>query len=134
MVFVLPVALVLQEVVQEVRKWHDCSSGRFSREREDSTFNYFIQSEFETLVLAYLHTELHLQWWSPCYLPQSSALLENSKLQKSPAISLNQVSGPLGVNIWKPCHPVSSMARKDRRIQQASGPCVIFKLILRYPI
>lgn len=26
-----PMALVLEEVLQEVRKWHDCSSGRFSR-------------------------------------------------------------------------------------------------------
>lgn len=37
-----PRALVLEEVLQEVRKWHDCSSGSFSKEREDSAFNYFI--------------------------------------------------------------------------------------------
>lgn len=37
-----PMALALEEVLQEVRKWQDCSSGRFSKDREDSAFNYFI--------------------------------------------------------------------------------------------
>lgn len=37
-----PRAPVLEEVLQEVRKLHHGSSWRFSKEREDSAFNYFI--------------------------------------------------------------------------------------------